>query len=532
MPKNVLIASLGDHPAVVTGMVKKLDEDLDLAIQEVVVLYTKGSGKLISLGYELIKQTLTGKNIAVPEVGLLPFADPLTRTDSILFLQILAGVLESYEANGENVYISMAGGRKNTSALLGVITQFYPAVKGLFHLLDKSGQAFPAIEELVYLAEAQKLAKMEPPGEHMELVPIPYACFANAYELRRYFRATEKNESYAVDTSGLAEEFFRAIWHSPSEAPLQIYFSQMALNEYKQMEGTSHQRIFDSYFRDMRKPEWLKALIHPLENFETDCYCLKKGGRGAGSIQERPFVYREGDRVVVCRLTLHGSTYEELMAKGELWRKDQPPVKALAQLGDGETILLVPLGESPMVASQTYTLLQTPDREWDQHKVAEVVVIYPAENGLIENGAYMLSKAFAARNVKFKEKPIPGLEDVDSTENCKIYLRAVLAAIEEVRRDQPDKQVALSLSGGRKGMSALTLFAAQRAGIDQVYHTLITDPALEQQVMQEGEYDRLKSKSRAEQDEILFLKRYDPDKFTLFPIPVIALVDGEGAVAL
>src|SRR6185436_9214019 len=111
---------------------------------------------------------------------------------------------------------------------MAVITQFYPAVKGLFHLLDKTGQTFPSVEELFYMTEEQRLAKMEWPVEQMRLVKIPYTCFANARELRRYFKAAEKEESYSVEVSGLAEEFFGAIWRPQAELPLQIYFSQAA----------------------------------------------------------------------------------------------------------------------------------------------------------------------------------------------------------------------------------------------------------------------------------------------------------------
>lgn len=521
MTKNVLIASLGDHPAVISGMINKLRAELQIEIHEAVILHTKGSGKNISLGFHLLREVLPPKGITVPDNGELPFADPITEDNSIFFLQTLDAILAGYETADDQVYLSLAGGRKNMSALMAVITQFYPAVKGLFHLIDKIGRGFPSVEELIYMTPEQQLMTMEPPVEHILLVEIPYACFSNAYELRRYFQAIERDEFYAVEVSGLAEDFYGKIWRSTSENLLQVHFSQTAFEEYEQFRGTNHQKFFDSYFRDMKKSEWLKTHIHPLENFQTDCCCLKKGGRGSGSIQERPFVYKDGNRVVVCRLTLHGSTYEELIERGSLWQKDYPAVKALTELYGGEIILLVPLGESPMVASQTYTLLQTRNREWQAHKVAAVFVIYPGDNGLIENGAALLGKTFKNCGIKFEHKPIKDLEDVANYEDCQIYLKAILDTIQELQTSYPDKQIALSLSGGRKGMSALTLFAAQRAGVEQVYHTLITDAALEQQVQKEGEYDYLRLKSRTEQEEILFLKKYDLNQFILFPIPVI-----------
>jgi hypothetical protein len=58
-------------------------------------------------------------------------------------------------------------------------------------------------------------------------------------------------------------------------------------------------------------------------------------------------------------------------------------------------------------------------------------------------------------------------------------------------------------------MSALTLFAAQRAGIEQVYHTLITDPRLEDQIEHECGLEGLRKFSPAQQAERLFLEMYD-----------------------
>ena len=72
-------------------------------------------------------------------------------------------------------------------------------------------------------------------------------------------------------------------------------------------------------------------------------------------------------------------------------------------------------------------------------------------------------------------------------------------------------------------MAALTLFAAQQAGIKTVYHTLINDLSLEEQIEKETSQDALNSLTRKKKAERLFLDCYDDSKFELFRIPVIPL---------
>jgi CRISPR-associated protein (TIGR02584 family) len=119
--------------------------------------------------------------------------------------------------------------------------------------------------------------------------------------------------------------------------------------------------------------------------------------------------------------------------------------------------------------------------------------------------------------------PVTGLRDVDSYQTSEKYRDFIIKTVADLRQNNPDKQIALSLSGGRKGMSALTLFAAQGAGVSQVYHTTITDPDYEQVVLQETATDQLALLSREKLAQTLFLDKYDLAKFTLFEIPVISL---------
>jgi len=525
---NVLIATLGDHPAVITGMVKMLQHKEEITINETVILYTVGSGKLITLGCDLIEEAL--QNTCISSFYDLPFADPVTREDSIEFLRRLDGVLSNYERRGDTIYLSLAGGRKNMSALMAVICQFYPSVNGLFHLITRSDNAFPTIESLFEMTEAQRRAAMEPPENEMTLVRIPYQPLSDATELRRYFATEYRGKDYAIELSQTGEQFLRGIFriNQPSKL-LPVYFTASAWVEAKKFVASGGERAtnFLTCFEQMQDPVKLKGGAKA----SRDKFGFYKRRRTA----ERPFFYTEPnpinlfphktvEKVIVCGLSIEqddGSYKPDMDTL--LNRNDLKPVKPLSELNQNQVILLVPLGKSPMVASQTYTLLQQKNREWKSQKVAQVVVLYPEQNGPIKNGVSLLNKAFKYRKIDFQALPIAGLRDVDSSEFSKTYRDTIIKRAANLRRQNPDKYIALSLSGGRKGMSALTLFAAQVAGVSQVYHTTIIDPVYEQKVFQETTLDKLTQLSRDKLAQTVFLERYDIAKFTLFEIPVINL---------
>jgi hypothetical protein len=195
----------------------------------------------------------------------------------------------------------------------------------------------------------------------------------------------------------------------------------------------------------------------------------------------------------------------------------------LSELEERDFVLLVPLGKSPMIVTQTYTLLCESEEEGKPDNPT-VAVLYPQRSALIRKGVRMLRRQFERRGVDFITYPIDELRDVDSEAACETYLGALRATIDDLRGKYPDRELALSLSGGRKGMSALTLFAAQRAGIERLYHTLITDIALEERIQEETTLEALDGlptdDGRADR---LFLNCYEREQFELFTVPVIPL---------
>ncbi len=100
----------------------------------------------------------------------------------------------------------------------------------------------------------------------------------------------------------------------------------------------------------------------------------------------------------------------------------------------------------------------------------------------------------------------------------------MVKAADDLIKNHPEDEIRLLLSGGRKGMTALSYFAAQRSGIAKVYHTVITDPELENRVENECSIESLKNLGgRKKRAEKMFLECYPDENFELFEIPVIPL---------
>src|SRR5437660_4243373 len=116
---NILIASLGESPIVVTAMYNLLtteEKQRKLGeIDKVVVLYPEKED-MIQLGYDLIEDALRGKCKLEP--WMLPFEDANGEEESYTFLRLLFQLLFIHQESGNNVYLSLAGGRKNMSALM------------------------------------------------------------------------------------------------------------------------------------------------------------------------------------------------------------------------------------------------------------------------------------------------------------------------------------------------------------------------------------------------------------------------------
>ena len=253
---------------------------------------------------------------------------------------------------------------------------------------------------------------------------------------------------------------------------------------------------------------------------------------------ERPFYHTEPESIhlfpkaKVESVVISGLAIEQPdgsykpTAKEMLAYELKPTVSIDTLFSSQESVLIVPLGKLPMVATQLYTLLKS-----EETNIREVVLVYPELSRDVRASAAIVKDAFEFEDssVKCWDSPVRYLEDVDSTEACEKYEKALEETIQKVQREHPDWQIELALSGGRKGMAALTMFVAQRMGIRYVYHTLITDDATRHEVERETKVDKLNTLrgNKEARNRRLFLREYETrgegpyTKFVLFKVPVL-----------
>lgn len=523
MAKNVLIATLGESPIVVTSMVQALQTQKGMVINQLHVIHPQGE-KLIDLGYEMVEEHFNGKCIVTQSP--LPFPDANSRETSIEFLRVLSDSIQTHEAAGDHVYLSLAGGRKNMSALMAVTCQFFECVRGLYHVLDKHEddpitRNFHSIETLFDFPEDRRVEKLSPPANELILVEIPYEQLPSGVVLRQYLDEMQSNPhvSPSIEINEELETFGREIFRQEKTDVHDVYLSEEAHKFYQDAERKGTEKLLKNCFRSMRNPQTLKIHNHSLSNPKTDCICFKMG-----NTDERLFYYKTDTGIVIAVITGHGKRYDSIANGNEpLYSQNHPEhirLNELKEKGKENSVLIVPLGKTPMVVTQTFVLLSVVEGA----DIEKIIVIHP-KNAEIRNGVRLLKTAFRTRGLDrtITSIQIDDIQDVVSNDDCEVYLKRIVSVITEARADNPDKNIHLSLSGGRKGMAALTLFAAQQAKIDAVYHTLITDVDLEEKIEKETTVIELQKLTRSQQTQCLFLDDYDQSKFELVRVPVIPI---------
>src|SRR5438552_2179940 len=96
---NIVIATLGESPIVVTGMFLKVKEQIG-TIDRMVVLHPEGDW--IPKGYKMIEEVL--KDECNVEPWMLPFEDADTEEETYTFLRELFELLSLFQASEDDVY--------------------------------------------------------------------------------------------------------------------------------------------------------------------------------------------------------------------------------------------------------------------------------------------------------------------------------------------------------------------------------------------------------------------------------------------
>ncbi len=130
--KNILLATLGTAPAVVTEAVDLLRE-AGVRIDGISLFMTEDPD--VQEGYALLVQHLPSHDgiswLNPVHVGV--YMDIDSAQAAAEFLQVASQHLKTLRDAGYRVYVSIAGGRKAMSALLAVAVQFFGAER-LFHI--------------------------------------------------------------------------------------------------------------------------------------------------------------------------------------------------------------------------------------------------------------------------------------------------------------------------------------------------------------------------------------------------------------
>lgn len=533
---GILIASLGTSPVVVSSMYDLLSKRAKLTIERVRVLCPEDAEA--EIGYGFVKEALA-------DVELLPeplhFQDANDQQSARAFLHHLVRVLSQHQERDDTVYLSLAGGRKSMAALMAWVAPLFPCVKKLYHVIDPDEEVFPSAFQIQGEAIAIRPQLMHPQTDRLVLVEIPFERGKpmSEHRLRKWLaslpgdyeeeeaelnaRAILGQDNVKVNITQLLKVQFQELHVRDRDYSRQIRASLLEMSQVANL-------------RDHKEGAWDP---HP-RRFAPITLHYYTGSPGPA----RPVFYtlpadidanpgQPVEQVVICGLeTPQAGKYRDLKEIADSPEFSYKPFNSVDTLppvpSPLESVLVVPLGESPMVATQLYTLL----REQELRDICEVVLIYPGLATTIDNGARLVKQALERKyQARCKRVRLPGLEDIASEEDCRTYQKCLEDQIARIQRDYPGKKIDLALSGGRKGMTAMTIFAAQKNHIPYVYHTLRTNEKISDLIDEQTSIEELSKPelSNDERDSRLFLRAYQAEgsanpyaHFVLFRVPVFA----------
>lgn len=523
---QVLIATLGDSPIVITSATRAFKELRDISIDEVVIVHTENprvqeAFALIELFFKEIEQ---GVKVVPSSLGL---KDISTTNDSIIFLQRIHSLFDYYKDH--ELHLLLSGGRKSMSVLMGLMAFFYPNVRGMYHILDRfegdrKRRNFHLTEDLIDLLGRTDLLKryLTPPVENVNLFAIPHVSFASVEELRRAIgrQGLEDYSFQGIKINPEQDGFFHAIM--TGERPVEIKVAEQAREAFYSFD-TTLQKGFLSLIGSLSK----KSFREEKDEKNGGMHASFKGRGGVfhvakrSSMPHRLFWYQQHNQVVICELHLKKGGRSSYDLSSSKFKRNKIPLQTYQPLYDlgllegEERVLFATLGQSPLVISQAYRMFKNRGQRID------TIYLICTETPKVEEGAKYLQELFEEEGVKLERKRLP-FYDLDSTEHCQSYLRELVSLINRIREEHPSKKIISLLSGGRKGMSILSLFAAQQGGLREVYHTLIVDERLEMRLFRQDQVKTLRNLyNKKERRKYLLLEGYDDSCFSLFRIPVI-----------
>ncbi len=528
---GILIASLGDSPVVVSSMYDLLVKEEKLTIDHATILAPKDEN--VQLAYKQVQETLT--DVRELRYEELDFKDADSWHNACVLLRRLYKLLDHYQKQGDSVYLSLAGGRKSMAALMAWVVPFFPCVKKLYHVIDKKEEKFLSSCEIHDRPASEFSQLMHPDPRQLKLVEIP---FNPGQQVSEKFLRQLLSSSADFDK---AEALITAQTIFQEENILQVEVTEQVIEQFRKLckKNSADARVVRNGLLEMSQIATLRAHETGAASYP---YKPAKSSRIALhsftglQVPIHPVFYTQPEdvyaspdskveRIVICSLETEGAdgyrSFKEIATSPNFSHKGYSSVDELPPApSPADSVLIVPLGKSPMIATQLYTLLTMQE----ERTIHEVVLIYPALSVEIRNGAQIIEKVLKEKSVHCRIVGVPDLDDIASSDACQIYQTCVEEEIGHIQKKYPKYKIDLALSGGRKGMTAMTLFAAQNCRIPYVYHTLITNENLSEQIDEETTITELNKISKQDRDKRLFLDAYRDDDqyshFALFRIPV------------
>jgi CRISPR-associated Csx14 family protein len=536
--KNILIASLGESPVVVSATYDWLTKKQSINIDRVIVLHSSDE--------EVVRACEQMRRVFPDKVELEPLGtkDVNSWVHTCNFLARLYKLLEHAQRYGDRVYLSLAGGRKSMAALMAWVVPYFSCIEGLYHIIDvNENHLLSATKiDLRYRGKFEQIMHPDLDSGEIYLVDIPFerghlVDKKLIWDIRSPRAANLEKMQYRDQEEDILKQ---AIVEGRNLLDVQVTKQVYEKFEELRQENKVQAIEIKTCLYQMSDPIQLERGISPDKPYSfaqcpTPLRIFEANNTAQGFVfYTIPATDDEAGKVVVCQLEnkVNGK-YRQLnkikaspdfSTTPKYQISDLPAVPYTAR---ANSILIVPLGNKPMVATQLYTLLE----QQENRSIREVFLVYPDAQG-IKNAARIVKDAL--ENPPYcipchGDDPISGLKDILSKDDCRRYQEALEAVIDkacQAAQKYPNCKIDLALSGGRKGMTAMTIFAAQRKNIPYVYHTSIVDENLSERLeeKQDGTVETLKSLSKDKRNARLFLEEYKSTglftKFVLFRVPV------------
>lgn len=313
--KKVLLATLGESPAVVTEAIDRLRAD-GIRIDYVVLLTTKDTyaQDALTLLSGHINEYYKGE-VSLNDARVLDkLFDVDTDEAALEFMTQACSALRNYRKKGWEIYVCIAGGRKAMSALLALAVQFYGA-NMLFHALvdDLELEEEGHILKLRNKSLDEQNRALHPDVRLIKLIRMP---FVGLFPLLNSVIAGLKGQEVGSEIKALLEQ--NGLWQQGSPTD----FGRRVLDVLESVE----------------------ALPPPRQSEECEKSLAKKEPKEAQATRDW------ADRI--CRRFLFVERIEDIG-----WRQGQPKVKAEPP---NQLVIFLPGRRTQGIGFRLTTTAQTP----------------------------------------------------------------------------------------------------------------------------------------------------------------------------